>query len=635
MTAPRDSVPILFSSVDEPGPAGAKYRALFESNPVPMIVYEVSTLRVLAVNAAAVLSYGYTRDEFLGLTIAELRPPEDVEKLLRVVRELPSGYYRSGSWRHRRKDGTIFPVEVTSHSLELDGVATRLVLVTDITERSAAQEALRDSEERFRSIVENSPLGLFRTNGAGRFVLANSALARILGYCNADELLDVELVSMCATDSCRAQLGAALGRGEAIATEGEWRRRDGKGVTVRLTARRVTGVGTAPGYEGFVEDVTPLRRAEEALHHSEKLAAIGQLISGVAHELNNPLSAILLFVETLLNEAQSDEDRDALTMIRDQARRSRAIVRDLLSSARGGDVRRVRTNPVAMLERTARGLTLQVEELGARLDLSLAGRLPDVELDGSAIAQVVTNLVVNAAQAAGQDGVVRLRSRAADARIEIVVEDTGPGIPPDVMPHLFEPFFTTKPHGEGTGLGLAVSHGIIETHGGSLTAENLPAGGARFVVTLPVVGDPAPPTPAPSVGRPRPAGDARRVLVIDDEVSIRVALSRYFSRRGWVVDQAENGAVALRTLLGEEGDQYCMVISDLKMPGLSGIELYDRLSVDRPDLLERMIFSTGDVASADARAFLDRSRCTVLQKPFELTTLDEHIARLTIPLPPS
>ena len=634
MTAPRNSAPILFSSMMDPGLAGARYRALFESNPVPMLVYEVSTLRVLAVNDAAVRSYGYSHDEFLALSIAELRPQEDVESLLRIVREMPAGYHRSGCWRHRRKDGTVFPVEVTSHSLELDGVATRLVLVTDITERNAAQQALQESEERYRSIVQNSPLGLFRASSDGQLILANATLARILGYDTADEMRGVQLTSMCATDSCARQLEAAIGSGDNIATECQWRRRDGQTVTVRLTAHPAIG-SQARDIEGFVEDVTPLRRAEEALRHSEKLAAIGQLISGVAHELNNPLSAILLVVETLLNEAQSDEDRDALAMIRDQARRSRAIVRDLLSSARGGDVRRVRTNPVEMLERTARGLTLQVEELGAHFDLSLASRLPEVELDGSAIAQVVTNLVVNAAQAAGQDGVVRLRSRAVDARIEIVVEDTGPGIPPDVMPRLFEPFFTTKPHGEGTGLGLAVSHGIIETHGGSLTAENLPAGGARFIVTLPVVGDPAPPTPAPSVGRPRPTGDARRVLVIDDEVSIRVALSRYFTRRGWVVDQAENGAVALRTLLGEEGDQYCMVISDLKMPGLSGIELYDRLSADRPDLLERMIFSTGDVASADARAFLDRSRCTVLQKPFELTTLDEHIARLTIPLPPS
>src|SRR5687767_6159848 len=132
MTAPRKSAPILFSSVVDPGLAGARYRALFESNPVPMLVYEVSTLRVLAVNDAAVRSYGYSHDEFLELSIAELRPQEDVETLLRIVREMPAGYHRSGCWRHRRKDGTVFPVEVTSHSLELDGVATRLVLVTDI-----------------------------------------------------------------------------------------------------------------------------------------------------------------------------------------------------------------------------------------------------------------------------------------------------------------------------------------------------------------------------------------------------------------------------------------------------------------------------------------------------------------------
>jgi PAS domain S-box-containing protein len=605
-----------------------RYRYLFESNPVPMWAYDTETLEILAVNEAAIRNYGYSREEFLMMTIRDVRPREDVPRLDAVTRAIVKGYHQTGAWRHRRRDGTVFPVEITSHSINLDGRDARLVLITDITERRAAEDALRDSEERFRSIVENSPLGLFRANRDGTLEFANASLARILGYDSAECVVGLSVLALCTEASQRERLAAAVSQGVAMGSELVLKRRDDAFVTVRLTARPVPGLhGSAPMYEGFVEDVTPLRRAEDALRQSEKLAAIGQLISGVAHELNNPLSAILLFVETLLQEHRTPEDEEALTQIRDQARRSRAIVRDLLSSARGGDVSRVRTNPRDLIERTARGLVPQLEELGTALDISLATGMPDIEVDGPAIAQVITNLVVNAAQAAGPGGVVWLRTRNVTGRLDIIVEDSGPGIPAEVMPRLFEPFFTTKPHGEGTGLGLAVSRGIVDSHHGTLAAENSVRRGARFTVSLPAMPD--------AIVEHEPRGGAadsaniaqRHVLVIDDEPSIRLALSRFFSRRGWIVDEASDGAVGLERLLESGARNYSMIVSDLKMPGLSGIDLHDKLATSNPELLDRFVFSTGDVASSEAASFNERSRCIVLQKPFELSTLDEIVSR--------
>ncbi|NUO65173.1 MAG: response regulator [Gemmatimonadaceae bacterium] len=480
-----------------------KYRLLFRNNPVPMWVYANETLRFLAVNDAAVASYGYSREEFLSMSLRDVRPTEDVADLERVAHGLPGRYHKTGEWRHRRRNGEVFPVEITSHSVDWDGCAARLVLITDITERRAAEDAIRESA---------------------------------------------------------------------------------------------------------------------------KLAAIGQLISGVAHELNNPLSAILLFVETLLQEPRSAADTEALTMILDQARRSRAIVRDLLSSARGGQMRRECTDLRDLLERTTRGLSRQVCELGGRLELSIEGLLPRLSLDPSSVTQVVTNLVVNAAQAAGPGGTVRLRARAAAGDVQVVVEDDGPGIPSDVMPRLFEPFFTTKPQGEGTGLGLAVSRGIIEAHHGTLMAENNPGRGARFTITLGASPDSSAPRAAPA-SELRAQGGARRVLIIDDESSIRLALRRYFTRRDWIVEEAEDGAVALRRLRDADAPEYALIVSDLKMPGLSGIDLYDQIARHRPELVGRIVFSTGDVASSDARAFIERVEAPVLQKPFELKTLDDLIAR--------
>lgn len=506
MRDPKNPVgpdPAANPSLEEMRLAAERYRLLFDNNPVPMWVYDTTTLGILAVNDAAVGTYGFSRDEFLGMTIRDIRPEDDREKVAERVRTLPGGYYKTGTWRHRKRDGTIFPVEVTSHSIVFDGHAARLVLMTDITER---------------------------------------------------------------------------------------------------------------------------QRAEEALRKSEKLAAIGQLISGVAHELNNPLSSILILVETLLQDPRPLEDTEALTTIRDQARRSRAIVRDLLSSARGSPMRRQRTNVADLLTRTARGLAPQVEDLGVTLHVSVEGVLPEVEMDPTAIAQVVTNLVVNGAQAAKAGGHVYLCAAARGGQLEIVVEDNGPGISEADFARLFEPFFTTKPPGAGTGLGLAVSRGIVEVHQGTLRAENIAGSGARFIASIPLPAAEPSAAPAATPDGDAPRGSAARVLIIDDEPSIRMALRRFFVKRDWLVDEAGDGAAALRALLAPDAPDYTLIVSDLKMPGISGIALHDRLLAERPAIVGRMIFSTGDIVSADAREFIDRVRAPVLQKPFELATLDATIA---------
>jgi CheY-like chemotaxis protein len=238
---------------------------------------------------------------------------------------------------------------------------------------------------------------------------------------------------------------------------------------------------------------------------------------------------------------------------------------------------------------------------------------------------------------------VRLRALASEHELLLIVEDTGPGIPANIMDRIFEPFFTTKPLGEGTGLGLSVTLGIVQQLGGRIVADNRPSaegGGARFTVTLPISGVPIaepavaqvqrvviPPTPrhTPVVEEPKDAKP--RVLIIDDESSIRAALRRFFTRRGWTVEEAADGAAGLARI-EEAGSEFTVVMSDLKMPGLSGVELHDHLAATTPHILERVIFSTGDVASKDAAEFVRRTHCTVLQKPFELRALETLVNRM-------
>jgi CheY-like chemotaxis protein len=400
----------------------------------------------------------------------------------------------------------------------------------------------------------------------------------------------------------------------------------------------------------FMRDIAEQKRAaserdrlQAELAQSQKMQAVGQLVSGVAHELNNPLAAIMAFAEDMMADQRDDGDREALGVIGEQALRARSIVRDLLTFVRKNEAEeRAQVEPGELIRTVARSFGPQMERAGVALE-SEAPQLPALVVSRTGIEQVLTNLVANAVQAAGPGGRVRVAARRAGGWCELVVEDSGAGIPAEVMPRLFEPFFTTRPPGQGTGLGLAVAHGIVEQHQGRIVAENRAEGGARFVVALPLPGVARASTPpkSPPVALPqRDSGESqapntarRRVLVIDDERTIRVALRRYFERRGWELDEAEDGRAGCERLLGVDGGTatsrpYDVIICDLKMPGMSGIELHRRLETERPELLERLLFSTGDTASAEAAVFLDRTRCPVLEKPFELLALATAVDRL-------
>jgi PAS domain S-box-containing protein len=526
---------------------------------------------------------------------------------------------------------TVAELRVTAMATQLAGIAV---------DRAHAAESLRQSEASFRSFVENSPIGIYRATGTGRLLAVNPTLVRLLGYDSALDLLQVDMgarlfVSATARDDLLRQLEA---EGELRSTETDWRRKDGSIVTVRVSARAYRDErGSVWFSEGFVENVTPLRAAEQALRQSEKLAALGQLVSGVAHELNNPIAAILHFAEDLLDDERTPADREALSVIRDQARRSRSIVRDLLSFVRFREAARERVQLTEALAASVKALEPLVEEIGAELVAELSAGEVQANTDRAGLQQIVTNLVINAAQAAGPGGTVYLRAAVSAHELEIIVDDTGPGIPPSVIDRIFEPFFTTKPLGEGTGLGLSVTLGIVQQLGGRITVENRPAAegtGARFRIALPIDGGAvadARHTPRASLAAPPRAltasGAKPRVLIIDDESSIRAALCRFFARRGWEVHEAADGTEGLKAILSGHVD-FTAVISDLKMPGCSGVELHDRIAEVAPELLERVVFSTGDVASAEAAEFVRRTRCTVLQKPFELRALDMILKRM-------
>jgi signal transduction histidine kinase/ActR/RegA family two-component response regulator len=381
------------------------------------------------------------------------------------------------------------------------------------------------------------------------------------------------------------------------------------------------------------------------LTQSLRMEAVGRLVSGVAHELNNPLTAILTFSEDLLREPSPELPTEPLVVIRDQARRARAIVRDLLAFVRRREERREHIAPVELVERVTNAMRREIERVGLRLELDVGPELPAIIGDAVGLEQVLTNLLDNAMRAAGKGGWVGLRAETVREGLQIVVEDSGEGIRPELLPRIFEPFFTTRAAGQGTGLGLSVSLGIVEQHGGRLTAENRagPEHGACFTALLPFgvaatdrrLSPRVPPFEAQDPLKSLPTvepGRTPRVLIIDDEAPVRAAMRRFFERRGWTVEEAEDGQPGLTAVLAAPDDKlYDLVISDLKMPGMSGMDVHDGLAASKPALLRRLVIATGDTASPDAAAFLSKTRCAILEKPFALDELARIVDRVMSP----
>jgi signal transduction histidine kinase/CheY-like chemotaxis protein len=353
-----------------------------------------------------------------------------------------------------------------------------------------------------------------------------------------------------------------------------------------------------------------MRRSVERDHN---LRALGSVVSRVAHELNNPLTVILGFAE--IQQRAAPPPRGA-AVIAEQAERCRGIVRNLSALAGQSAHPRERVDVEVLARRVVRGLCAVATGGGRSVRVEpMAGLACSADRIG--LEQVLANLVQNGLQAGPPGGVVVVAGRATNAGIEIAVTDEGPGIAPDVREHLFEPFLTTKAPGEGTGLGLAIADAIVGEHGGSIRVEDRPhARGATFVVTLPDAGTSAPPRTEPERGA---AG--RTVLLVDDDPAVREILRAEAEHRGWRVREAGSA----EELVATPPTDADAILCDLRMPGIGGIGLHDRWAMERPDLLARVAFTTGDLASEGAVAFSRRSSRPILQKPFDL---DEVFAAL-------
>ena len=391
---------------------------------------------------------------------------------------------------------------------------------------------------------------------------------------------------------------------------------------LRVSATSTTATAEPVALVVAVEDITDQKALEAQAIQSDKMAAVGTLVSGVAHELNNPLTSIAGLAEFLLEQPEDAvADRDHLRVIAEEAQRAGGIVRNLLTFARQGTAQREPVDLSDVVERTLFLMGWELKLQGITVERLLSPDLPPVRGDRQQLQQVVLNLMSNAAQAVaalppGLPRRIALSAAAEGGRVVVRVADTGLGIPADVLPQIFSPFFTTKPQGEGTGLGLFISYGIVEGHGGALTAESRPGAGATFTVSIPCARPDEATTSADGAARAAPAPtERRRILVVDDDPVVRRMVSALFASEGHVVDAVGDGDSGM----GLARDAaYDLVIADHRAVA-GGVPFLQALEAARPGWESRCIVSTADPQQNAAGGGVRTAR--VLRKPFHLRDL--------------
>ena len=493
-------------------------------------------------------------------------------------------------------------------------------------ERAAAFERL------FQSIHEGVYIGTIGPDGTHTLV-ANPHIKHILGYGSWTPDTDVRFFDIDRFHEAptRASLLERLALdGSVVNFLARLRRVDQASVWVEVTARAVPTSGGLRD-EALVRDVSERKKLDDEtrdIYHqllqAEKMAALGQTVSGVAHELNNPLATILTWAERLTQKSTLEPQvRRGLDIILSESERAARIVRNLLTFARKRQTTRamVDINQVIRETLALRAYDQRVTNLSV-ID-ALAAGLPQAFGDAHQIQQVLLNLIINAEQAmlsAHGRGMLVVRTWHDPERecVTLEINDDGPGVPDDVQDKIFDPFFTTKEVGKGTGLGLTVAYAIMNEHGGRIRVESRPPAGASFFVDLPVTGARLPPTPAPSRVGVNLEPTKASVLVVDDEAALAAAVSAALVDAGYTVELASDGEQALLRVQKREFD---LVVCDLKMPRMDGRTFHKLLEASRPALAARVIFVTGDLAGTDAEKFLEESGCRWLAKPFRLADL--------------
>ncbi len=534
-----------------------------------------------------------------------------------------------------KSDGTAFPISASISHILIRGHTVFTATLRDNSRQEQTEAALRDSEERYRTIVEWSPIPA-RIHRDGVVIYVNPAAVRLFGAASAEELVGKSKFDQLHPDSLAlAQERIARttdAHFDAPPVLLKYVRKDGKVIHTEVQGRTISYGGQLAVLTS-IHDITSRAEAEAArasletqLREAQKMAAIGTLAGGMAHDFNNILATILGNVELARQDAGSEPDvLESLDEIRKAGARARDLVQQILSFSRRQPVERTPIDLASVVEETGR---LLHATLPARvsLEVACAPGTPAVLADATQIEQVLINLAANAMQAIGNaSGTVgiRLDSVRVDAaeRVRLTVTDTGPGMAAAVRERIFEPFFTTKPVNEGTGLGLSVVHGIVHAHEGSIEVESAPGHGATFTILLPAAcakAGPARDAPPSGAAAPGAAGRRRQILYLDDDPALVSLFKRLFERRDYRVSAYTDQHEALAALRADPA-AFDLVVTDYNMPGLSGLDVARAVRAIRPGLPVAVASGFVDEALTEQAA-----GAGVREILFKATSVDEY-----------
>ncbi|RXK81636.1 PAS domain S-box protein [Chlorobaculum sp. 24CR] len=605
---------------------------------------------VLTCNESFARMRGQSVEEVEGASIVSLYVPEDQETVRNNLKVTDITGFCSYHARMMRKDGAAFPVQMDVVGVkDTDGqLIYRVATVQDITERLESQRALRESEERFRSVVESAPDAIFIQTG-GCFAYLNRSAVSLFGASKAEEILGRRVVDLIHPDyrDLVAERIRQLNKSQQAAPILEERilRLDGAEASVEVSAVPFTFAGQQ-GALVFLRDIDRRKKAEEEraglehqLFQSQKIESIGRLAGGIAHDLNNLLTPVLGYSEMLSHAfPETDKRLKRIEVIHHAALRARDLVRHLLafSSRQALEFRMIDLNSVI-------GDFGQLLRRTIRADIDIRYRLHEGALvmqgDASQLEQIIMNLAVNAEDAMPSGGELKMETSTlviesgcekyfeglpAGNYAVLTVTDTGVGMERETLAHIFEPFFTTKPKGQGTGLGLATVYGIVRQHGGIIQASSIPGAGASFRICFPLQA--SEPEPAqPDEPKSQQKSNGAKVLVVEDDEMVRKFVVQALDEEEFDIRAAESGEAAL-ALIESGAFTPELLLTDLVMRGMNGRVLYEKVSGLMPGI--KVIYMSGYTKDIISRHGVLDEGLTFLQKPFAVPVLLDKVRQV-------
>jgi PAS domain S-box-containing protein len=597
--------------------------------------------KLLDVNPAMVQMLGYaTKEELQSCNFRNLyAQPSQRDEIIRELEQ--KGSIQNRELVFRRKDGK----EI--HCLS-SGFATRDAFgelvrmqgtLVDLTERLEMEKRLHKEEEFVRRLVASFPDVIVVVDRDGRHTFASDRVKDVLG--SPPEGFVGEEFGGRAHPEDRSKLAATFQNvisGKAAHAQVEYRTRhaDGNWRTLLASAAPLfDSSGEITGIVASARDVTESKEIERQLAQKEKFTEMGQMMAGAAHELNNPLTAILGVSDLLRERTAEGDTRRQVDIILQQARRAAIIVQNLLAFSRPLAQGRGRIHVEELIQQALQLQQVSLQQKNIEVQFTAPKDLPAIAGDPRQLTQAFTNFIMNAEQAISavrDHGILKITLARVSGKVSVTFSDDGAGISPENFGKIFDPFFTTKRPGGGTGLGLTICVAVVKEHGGSIDVQSSPGSGASFRLLLPAAVDDRPEAPQSLAVADGASAALRRrsVLIVDDEESIREIVEESLTSRGMIVEGAASSEEAL-TLLGV--NSYDIVLCDLNLPGMTGEQLFDKLRAHAGNSTPRFVFMTGDLLGPSAVAAYRERGASVLQKPFHVSALAKHLMELLQPQP--